>query len=97
MAYVSIVFGAFAILLLSVSIGLVIVPLCCVSIAAAIVGAILGVMSRATKAGKAGMILSLVSLVITVLGIAIFIPTFSLHPSVQTSTSEQAVAAPRAK
>jgi len=79
-------------LLLAVSIGLTSGALGYVSLAAAIIGAILGAMSRATKQGKAGMILSLVSLVITVLSFAFFSPR-----PVLTITRDQDVETPRTK
>ena len=90
MAKASIVFGALALLLLGASIGFNGGTLLYVSLAAAIIGAVLGTMSRATKEGKTGMILSLVSLFITVLGIAFFTP----GPVV---TRAQTVETPRAK
>ena len=73
MASASIVLGAFGLLLLPIGLqfnGM----LMFVSLAAAVIGVILGVMSRETKTGKAGMIVSLVSAVVIVLTIVAFSP-----------------------
>lgn len=74
MAYASIVLGALGLLLLPVGLQFS-GTLVYVSLAAAVVGVILGVMSRETKAGKAGMIVSLVSAVVIVLTVFFFSPS----------------------
>lgn len=84
MGYASIVFGALALLLLAAMLGVGIGLLVYISIALAIIGIILGVMSWATKPGKAGLILSLASPVI------VFVVFHLLSPGkmvIQTSSS----------
>jgi len=65
LAYASIVFGVLALILLALGL-YVDEMLAAVSLAAAIIGTIFGVMSRATKQGKTGLILCLATLYIMV-------------------------------
>jgi len=92
LGYISIVFGALSLLLPPLAIAIGNLWLTYVGLAAAIIGGILGVMSRATKEGKAGLILSVVAVLSFGVGIAVFIP----HSSV-VQPGDATVATPPAK
>jgi hypothetical protein len=95
-AYASIVFGALALLFLATSIGLGIGTLADVSPAAALIGAIPGARSQGTKQGKAGLILSFVSLFIVALVIAYLhrLLREGWHPPLQVNGGDQSTSVP---
>jgi hypothetical protein len=92
--YVSLVFGAFALILLFGSM-IFHATLFFAAIPAAIIGAVIGSMTRKTGPGRIGMVLSFISLAMVVVGYAIFAPVSRTVTS--DVESPPAIKAPPAK